>query len=245
MIDTHCHVDQFPSPEKIVRDCEAQRLHVIAVTNLPSHFKIGADRLRANRFVTPALGLHPLCVTEGVRELPAFKRLAQHVDYIGEIGLDFSRHGKESRTLQERVFEEVLQAVKDRPRFITLHSRGAEKAVLDGLRRNGITGAVFHWFTGSERNLTAVIDGGHYLSINPAMLSSASGRRVIKAAPKEMLLVESDGPFAKVGGRAASPHDVSLVYAALAKEWQMSLEAAIETVSSNFAKITVRFHQVE
>lgn len=244
LIDTHCHVDQFPSPEEVVRECAKQQLRVIAVTNLPSHFELATERLRGHRFVTAALGLHPLLVTQGIRELPAFRRLVRHADYIGEVGLDFSRHGSETRALQERVFEQVLQAIKDRPRFITLHSRGAEKAVVEGLKRNGICGAIFHWFTGSARSLSAVINDGHYLSINPAMLSSQSGRRVIKAAPKDMVLVESDGPFAKVGGRPGCPHDVTLVYSALAKEWQMTLEAAIETVSCNFTRITDHFHRV-
>ena len=241
LIDTHCHVDQFPSPETVVRECESNRMRVIAVTNLPSHYAIAADRLRKHPLVSAALGLHPLSASRGLRELSSFKRLAHVADFIGEIGLDFSRQGKDTRGIQERVFEEILQVIKDRPRFITLHSRGAEKAVLEGLTRNGIRGAIFHWFTGSARDLFAVLEAGHYVSINPAMLGSESGGLVIDSAPKNKVLVESDAPLAKVNGRASSPKDVALVYEELAKKWKLSLGETGETIRGNFTHITDQF----
>lgn len=237
LIDTHCHIDQFPSPEEVVRECEANSLRVIAVTNLPSHFVIAGDRLRGHKLVTAALGMHPLSAREGLRELSSFKRLASSADYIGEIGLDFSRHGEASKDTQERVFEEVLRSISDRPRFITLHSRGAESAVLDALRRHRIRGAVFHWFSGSQSKLERVIDEGHFVSVNAAMLSSASGKRVLAGAPREAVLIESDAPFAKMAGRACHPKDVVLVYEALAIQWKVNFKEAEDIVFSNFNRI--------
>lgn len=105
-------------PGESVRACPktliAWRGLLVAVTNLPSHFAIAADRLRGNKLVSAALGMHPLSATEGIRELAAFKRMATHVNFIGEIGLDFFRQGVASENIQERVFEEVLCTVKVR-----------------------------------------------------------------------------------------------------------------------------------
>jgi TatD DNase family protein len=238
LIDTHCHIDQFPSPEDVVRECERSRLRVLAVTNLPSHFAVAADRLRGHPLVSAALGLHPLSASEGIRELPAFKRLAPHANFIGEVGLDFSRQGVASKRVQERVFEEVLRAIQDRPRFITLHSRGAESAVLDGLRRHKIRGAVFHWFTGSSKDFGGVIDEGHFVSVNPAMLGTASGKKIMANAPRDAVLVESDGPFAKISGRTSHPKDIALVYEALAAQWKIGFDEAEELVLNNFRRIT-------
>lgn len=237
LIDTHCHIDQFPSPESVVRECEKSALRVVAVTNLPSHFALAADRLRGNKFVSAALGMHPLFAAEGVRELAAFRRMAPHSNFIGEIGLDFSRQGMASKTIQERVFEDVLSAIQDRPRFITLHSRGAEGAVLEGLRRHGIKAAVFHWFSGSVKVLEDVFAEGHFVSINPAMLSSASGKRVIEKSPRERILVESDGPFTKVHDQVCSPPSVALVYQNLAARWNVSNETAVACINANFESI--------
>jgi len=242
LIDTHCHIDQFPSPEDVVRECEKSALRVVAVTNLPSHFAVAADRLRGHKLVSAALGMHPLFAREGVREIAAFKRMAPHSNFIGEIGLDFSREGIASRAIQERVFEDVLSAIQDRPRFITLHSRGAEAAVLEGLRRHGIKRAVFHWFSGSVKLLEDVFAGGHFVSINPAMLSSASGQRVIAQTPRERILVESDGPFVNFQGRVSNPTDVALVYQELAAHWNVSKEAAVASIKSTFESIVDNLH---
>jgi TatD DNase family protein len=242
LIDTHCHVDQFPSPEDVVRECEKNALRVVAVTYLPSHFAIAADRLRGHKFVMPALGMHPLFAEKGLRELAAFKRLACHANFIGEIGLDFSRQGDgiEDHPVSA-VFEEVLAAIRDRPRFITLHSRGAEAAVLDGLRRHGIKAAVFHWFSGSAKVLDDLFTEGHFVSINPAMLSSASGQRVIARSPRDRILVESDGPFAKLEGQVCRPASVAVVYQNLAARWNVSHEGAAAYVKVNFERILGNF----
>jgi len=236
LIDTHCHIDQFPSPETVVRECEKNALRVVAVTNLPSHFALAADRLRGNKYVSAALGMHPLSIVDGIRELAAFKRLAPHADYIGEIGLDFSRHGEASKSLQERVFEEILTSIEDRPRFITLHSRGAESAVLEALCRHKIRGAVFHWFTGSGKVLDLILEAGHYVSVNPAMLSTANGKRIMGTAPRESVLVETDAPFAKIKGRASHPKDIVAVYDALATHWRIGFDEVAESVMRNFLK---------
>jgi TatD DNase family protein len=234
LIDTHCHIDQFPSPEDVVRECEKDSLRVVAVTNLPSHFAIAADRLRGHPLVSAALGMHPLSASDCLREVATFKRLAPQADFIGEVGLDFSKHGIASKSIQERVFSEVLQAIRNRPRFVTLHSRGAEQAVLEALERHSVRRAVFHWFTGSEKDLQAVFEGGHFVSINPAMLSTERGQRVLRLSPDDRVLVESDGPFAKVAGKASQPKDVGSVYSALSELWSVTLEDAARRVEANF-----------
>jgi TatD DNase family protein len=185
--------------------------------------------------------MHPLFAPDGIRELAAFKRIAPHSDFIGEVGLDFSRQGIASKAIQERVFEEVLSVVKDRPRFITLHSRGAEAAVLDGLRRHGIKAAVFHWFSGTGKVLEDIFAEGHFVSVNPAMLSSQSGQRVIAQSPRERVLVESDGPFTKFQGKVCRPMSVAFVYQNLATRWNVSNAAAVSRIQSNFDSILNNF----
>jgi len=237
LIDTHCHIDQYPSPEEVILECERNTIRVVAVTNLPSHYAIAAERLRGHKYVSAALGMHPLLATKGIHELTSFKRMASRTNFVGEIGLDFSRQGRASITVQERVFEGVLSVIQDRPRFITLHSRGAEAVVLEGLRRHGVKTAVFHWFSGSMKILQNVFAEGHFVSINPAMLSSVSGQRVIAQSPRERILIESDGPFTKVEGRVCKPISVALVYQDLAIRWGVSVEKVADYIQTNYESI--------
>lgn len=245
LIDTHCHIDQFPTPEEVVQECERGDLRVVAVTNLPSHYMIAADRLRGHKFVSAALGMHPLYAAKGIREMAAFKRMALQANFIGEIGLDGSRQGMASMIIQERVFEEVLGAIQDRPRFITLHSRGAETAVLEALQRHGIKYAVFHWFSGSAKALADVFAEGHFVSINPAMISSASGQRLIAKSPKERILIESDGPFTSINGQVCKPISVALVYQELAARWKISVDNVAARIKSNYESIVSKFGTME
>lgn len=74
--------------------------------------------------------------------------------------------------------------------------------------------------------------------MNAAMLSSANGKRIMTALPKESVLVESDGPFATIMGRKAHPRDVAQVYSTLANHWATRFDVVVELVTSNFNRIT-------
>ena len=236
LIDTHCHIDQFPNPQDVVEECEKRALRVVAVTNLPSAFVIAADRLKAKRYVSAALGMHPLMATKAIRELSAFRRIVPHVEYIGEIGLDFSPAGQATKAVQERVFDEVLGSLADRRRFITLHSRRAEKTVLDRLEANQIRRAVFHWFTGSASDLSKIVEAGHFISVNAAMLQSEKGISLVRTVPREAILIETDGPFCRFGDRPSKPTDVKAIYARLSIQIGCSGKELEDLVSANFAK---------
>ena len=108
-------------------------------------------------------------------------------------------------------FRFVLKVLRGKEKFVTVHSRRAESAVLDMLEEEGRSPVVFHWFSGSTTVLRRALARGHFFSINPAMAGSPNGKKVIAALPPERVLTETDGPFVQVGGRPAVPLDVGLV----------------------------------
>lgn len=236
LIDSHCHVDQFPNPEEIVRGCEKNSIRVVAVTNLPSDFVVAADRLKDNKYVSAAIGMHPLMAAKAIREMSAFRRLIPQIDYVGEIGLDYSPEGGATKAVQNRLFDEVLCSLSDRHRFVTLHSRRAESEVLSRLEAHRIQRAVFHWFTGSTGALDKVVEAGHFISVNGAMLRSAKGLALVHRVPREAILVETDGPFSTIADRPSSPLEVMTVYEKLSAEKGWSLAELIDIVSANFAR---------
>lgn len=150
MIDTHCHVDQFESPEKIARGCEREGIFTIAVTSLPSHYKLACKHLADFRYVQPALGMHPLAAREHVAEMSLFRKLITTARFVGEVGLDFSVAGRSSADQQIAAFDQVIRCAAVTFRIITLHSRGAEKEVLRCLEHHRAGPAIFHWYSVSE-----------------------------------------------------------------------------------------------
>jgi len=238
MHDAHCHVDQHAEPEAFVRQLETRKIHTVAVTNLPSHYSLSLPHLRHCRYAHPALGLHPLLAIKHARELAGFERLARSADFVGEIGLDFSKEGYQTKKLQLASFRRVLSSIQNRPRVVTVHSRGAEDEVLAELREFHLAPVILHWFTGSLRSCVSALEDGHWFSINISMLRSDRGRSLVARMPRERVLLESDYPHVRVNGRAVEPVDLSKTTEALCDLWKISSSEAEAQLDSNWCRLT-------
>jgi TatD DNase family protein len=238
VIDAHCHIDQFPDPLAVARAAEKRAITTVAVTNLPSHYTLSLPHLSAFKYVHSALGLHPLAAANHAGELPDFVRLAASARFVGEVGLDFSTTGIQTRDIQLVSFQQVAECLSGGAHFITVHSRGAETEVLEILRERGLSPVVFHWFTGSRNRLHTLLSAGHYISVNTAMIASRKWREIFPSVPKERVLTESDGPHAKCGRRRAEPADIPHVIAWLAEQWRVDPTEAESTVLRNYQRLT-------
>ena len=237
MLDTHCHIDLYPNPLAIAKEIEKQGILTIAVTNLPSHFEMGLPHLRGFQQIRPALGLHPLMAEYHEGERKKFKQTFSKTSYIGEIGLDFSKEGRDTKDIQIESLRFVFKQIQDRPRFVSLHSRGAENKVLELLEEFSIQGAVFHWYSGSLSVLDQAVQSGHYFSINPAMIRSKKGRNIIDRIPLDRILTESDGPHVQLRNQSVRPIDIKGVLEVLGDIWGVSFQEADGQVWSNFMKL--------
>ena len=123
------------------------------------------------------------------------------------------------------------------PRLVSLHSRGAEREVLDELERHGVGTVVFHWFSGPLPVLEAAIEGGHYFSVNAAMLDSAAGREKIARIPLDRLLTETDAPYARHNRRPLRPGSVETVLRHYAARWHRTENEAAAAVEANFHRL--------
>lgn len=241
MIDTHCHLDFYPIPEKVAQTAETLNIFTIAVTNLPSHFDQSFAHVRQFTNVRLALGLHPLIPESHTdRERQLFLRLLDKTNYIGEVGLDFSRHGKSTTNEQIQSFRLVLDAIQHKNCFISVHSRGAEGTVLELFQNYNVSRATFHWYSGSLALLDQIIEEGHYISVNPAMIKSSKGVKIIERAGKDHILTETDGPYVSIGGRPAEPADVGLVVNFLSKLWQCPYAEAEIQIENTFREVSGR-----
>lgn len=238
MIDTHCHLDLYPHPEKIAESIEANRITTVAVTNLPSHFAFSQLYVKPYKHIHLALGLHPLIPDSySAKEWESFRKASESESYIGEVGLDFSTYGRDTAQKQLGAFHLVLEAIQNRPRFISLHSRGAEEKVGELLELYHIKMAVFHWYSGPLCILDDLVQKGFYFSINPGMISSKKGQTIITHIPKEQLLTETDGPYLQVQNRSAQPTDIRLVLVYISHLWNTSVPETEKLIEKNYRKM--------
>jgi TatD DNase family protein len=233
LIDTHYHLEAVQDPARAAQAIESHRVLTVAVTNLPTAYEAFRLRFRDYRFIRPALGLHPLLAARHANELPRFRDLLPTTSFIGEVGLDFSRKGSPTRDAQIQVFVAILKSIRGSRRFVTVHSRGAEAAVLDLLKREGVGPVVFHWYTGPLGTLDELLAAGHFCSINPAMVRSQRGRQIAARIPPERTLSETDGPYVTVRNGPATPIDVAVVVDHLAATWSAPREAVEKQLLGN------------
>ena len=195
IIDTHCHFDMMPRPDRFISEAEEKGTILLGMTNLPSHFKMGFPHVKPFKNIRLALGFHPQAASERYGELSLFDELIDQTSYIGEIGLDFSADFCNSREIQLSAFRHILNSMQNKKKIISVHSRKAETELLDLLIEYQISNVIFHWYSGPLNLIPQIIERGYYFSINEAMTQSVNGRKIISAIPRDRILTESDSPY--------------------------------------------------
>ena len=221
IVDMHCHLDLYPKPFDLAEECTKKGVYALSVTTTPKAWS-GTKKLEVgNPRVRTALGLHPQLAHDRFRELELFDQILPEARYVGEIGLDGGKDFKKHWEVQLKVFRHILESVdKTGGRIMSIHSILSSSAVLEELR--GISGVpILHWFSGSKSDLSKAIEQECWFSVGPAMLSSKKGIEIASLIPKNKILTESDGPFAKVKGRLLMPWDSYLAVKKLADIWKI------------------------
>lgn len=239
MMDMHCHVDLYPDHDAILRDIKDCGFYVLSVTTVPSAFKGTTNLTRGIKHCKTALGLHPQLAHLRKSELSLFDELVGETRYIGEIGLDGSKGYKEHLNDQLIVFNHILKKCESfGDKILTIHSLNAVDLVLDSLAAHPNAGKpILHWFLGNKRQITFACELGCFFSVGPSMLNSARARKAISWIPRERVLLETDGPFAKVKGKALIPSDVTQVIDYFCTDWELPSQSVLDTLSANLRNL--------
>lgn len=238
-IDMHCHLDLYGEPFKVAEECKKRGTYVLSVTTTPKAWEGTCKLAAGGQRIRTALGLHPQIAHLRSHELELFTAILPEAKYVGEIGLDGGKAFKEHWTTQMKVFSHILRNVhRAGGRIMSIHSRGSAAAVIDEI--SGIDGIpILHWFTGTPSQLRKAIGIGCWFSVGPAMLRTKSGSQLVSMMPKDRVLTETDGPFARMDGKPLMPWDGNITMRQLASLWQLSIEHTEHQVRSNLKKLVV------
>lgn len=236
-MDMHCHLDLYPDPFGVAKLCDEKGLYVLSVTTTPKAWDGTKKLADGYKRIQTALGLHPQLAHQRSHELALFDHLLPEAKYVGEIGLDGGNGYKEHWDIQLKVFRHILKQVNNvGGRIMTIHSRACAGRVLDELE--GIKGIpVLHWFTGTKAELKRALSMGCWFSVGPAMMETKRGKELVSIIPKDRVLIETDGPFAKVKGLPLMPWDADQVSHSLSKIWGISLLEVNEILVCNLKSL--------
>jgi TatD DNase family protein len=152
--------------------------------------------------VYAAVGIHPHDAAQASEAaLDELERLAQaspRVVAIGETGLDYYRN-LSPRETQIQVFRRQLTLARQLGKPVLIHCREAHADALEVLRQEGIqgVGGIMHCFSGDAAVASQCLDLGLLISLaGPVTYPNARKLpEVVKLAPTDRLVVETDCPF--------------------------------------------------
>lgn len=229
LIDTHFHLDMYRNYAELYKYIDQEKQYTLCVTNSPGVFLSCKRMFGESKYIKFALGFHPLKDDLKEKDLDDFMYLLPQTEYVGEIGLDFSRKTGMSKDKQMEYFDRIVEVCAKKNKIMSVHIREAEKEALRIIDKWRPRRCVLHWFTGSLYEQQKFAELGCYFSINANMLSNVDK---IYAVPKGRILVESDGPYSKVDGKKYEPSYLLREYELIAKA--LEEPDLINVVYSNF-----------
>lgn len=235
LIDTHVHIDFYSDPMKVALQYENLKIYALFVTNLPEIFSKHKDSFQNFKYVRLCLGYHPQVSEEFNLNKTLFEECVSKTRYIGEVGLDFQNTEANIIKKQCAIFDYVTSETFNKGRVYSVHSKGTEDEVLNILIKNKVKHAIFHWYSGKLSTLEKIINQGYYFSLNPKMLYSKNGLKIIERIPAHLILFETDGPFARINKKIIYPKDIQFIYG----EFEKHIPNFTEIVFSNFRRLLI------
>ena len=241
MIDAHLHLDRFEDrlPEAL---SQIGRLSIraLAVSMDVTSYEETLQIAEGEPLVIPAFGVHPWEAYRYVSDLSALKDPLENAIAYGEIGLDYHFVRDESRQADQRaVFAMFLDAAEAKGRLINVHTKGAEKAVLDALKGRSLPAVIVHWYSGPLELVDEFLDLGAYFTVGLDVLRSELIRSLAVRLPADRLLTETDNPGAWewIAGEIGFPSQIEFVEQVLADIWGMERNELSRKVEENFARV--------
>ena len=206
-VDTHCHLDDDKFKDDLIEAIErAKSAGVTRIIDFGSSLKsseIAAQLATEHEEIFAGVGIHPEEIDDFSKSNVVDKLVEltknDKVIAIGEIGLDY--HWTQDTDIKERqkkIFIQQLDLARQLNLPICIHERDAHGDALKILKTEakGLRG-VLHCFSGSLEMAREVWKLGLLIGVDGPLTfkNSAKLPEIVKAAPSDMLLIETDSPY--------------------------------------------------
>ncbi len=250
MIDSHCHLDDWPAAERadvVARARAAGVTGMVTIGTRPGQ-SAGLPDIAAALDVWCTVGVHPQYVGEApvatVAEIVALTR-RDRVAGIGESGLDY-HYETSPRDQQQVSFRNHIRAAQQTGLPLVIHARDADDDVAaileDEHAAGGPFGMVLHCFSSGRALMERAVALGAYVSFSGILTfpKSVENRAIAADVPADRLLVETDAPYlapVPFRGRRNEPAHVVHTGAALAAVRGLDGAALDALTTANFRRL--------
>lgn len=223
-VDIHTHVNfaAFDSDrEEVIGRAEKAGVAMINVGTQADTSKKAIELAEKHENCYAIVGLHPVHTTkshhdlaelgEGGKEFTSrgesfdttiYRSMLAHpkVVGIGECGLDYYHLDDESIKKQKEDFIAQINLANEARKPLMLHvrsnkERSAYKDALQILKAQAKVKGNFHFFAGSWDEAKEILEAGYTLSFTGVITFARQYDEVIKNAPLDMIMSETDAPY--------------------------------------------------
>lgn len=157
-----------------------------------------------------------------VFDMAAYDALGQskQVIAIGECGLDYYRVEESTKDVQSKAFIEQIELANKLHKPLMLHIREAYDDALEILKAHATVKGDVHFFAGDWVVAKKFLDLGFTLSFTGVVTFTHDYDEVVKNAPLDMLLTETDAPYvtpAPHRGKRNEPSYIPHIVGAIAR----------------------------
>ncbi len=252
IIDSHCHLD-FDSLnirlDDVIKNADNAGVKILLTicTNNKSFDSI-INIVKKYTNVYGTYGIHPhdaknyqnLTSREILNNIINNKKIIG----VGETGLDFYHNHSESST-QKKCFSEHIIASQESAKPLIVHSRDAEKEILEILSsefKNKNFKILMHCFTGSKDFAHKLLDLGCYFSASGIITFKKNIDLVetFKSIPNDKILIETDSPYLSpepLRGKVNEPCNIVHTLKYLSKIKNLDINKTESFISNNFLKL--------
>jgi TatD DNase family protein len=241
LIDAHAHIDRYEmvgerALSTALAEIDARKIFTISNSmDLPSYER-NKHIAEECDYILPIFGVHPWNAGQYADRLRDLDDAIEKSPMIGEIGLDFHFVDDETEyPHQIKVLEYFFDASKKQNKIVNLHTKGAEKSILEQLMYFELPRVIVHWYSGPFDIFKKLADMGIYFTIGIETLYSEHIQAIARSVPSEQMLTETDnpgGPKTFIGG-PGTPRLIEDVVDKLAELRNAKREEIISTVQSN------------
>ncbi len=245
LYDCHSHIDLINENEveQILENSKKEGVKEIisCATSFYSNEKILALSKKYPQIKT-ALGLYPLNIIELNEEelkraFDFFRKNIKKAIAIGEVGLDFKYSTKkEEQEKQTRIFSKFIELSKEFNKPLIIHSRYAQRQVVEILKVKKAEKVLLHSFTESKKLMKQASDLGYYISCGIKTLTDENIQKNLKEFPLKQLLFETDSPII-FNNEKAHPKKIKLIAEKVAELKGISFKEVEEQQEKNYSKL--------
>lgn len=252
-VDAHSHLHdrRFDADrEEVLERMQKLGIATITVGTDLSESRRAVELAASSNLVFATVGQHPVDRPEEIFDPENYRELLKHpkVVALGECGLDYFRifgDFESEKKRQRDIFERQIELSVEVEKPLMIHCRNAHEDtlfVLESKKREygGKLRGNIHFFTGTQEIARRYFDLGFTVSFTAVITFASEYDEVIRYAPLNCILVETDSPYvapAQFRGKRNEPSYVTEVVKRIAEIRSEAVESVRRATVQNALKV--------